>query len=128
MRMLPRTTTQGGLLSNGVRLFGSALALCVILFASFWFAQEHKLNLAWSFFGWSSILFIAAVGRGFRGQYRNPLFLAFFAIWTVVHGAFSVLLIGWVPMVYWLPAFGLELFLGYLVAYRLFGLPRDAKQ
>jgi hypothetical protein len=44
-------------------------------------------------------------------------------VWLVVHGTVATQLAASLPILYWLPVLGAELFIGFLAAYLLFGLP-----
>jgi hypothetical protein len=102
--------------------------ICVIGVAAFILADAYHVNPLWLFLAWNSVGLVAAVGWGFRSHWKRPAFIAFFTVWLTVHAAVVTVLMGWVPIVYWLPLFFLELFIGYLFAYWLFGVPLDHEQ
>ena len=111
-----------------VLLIGLALLVCIVLVSMLWLADEHHVNTVWVLLAWNSIGLVAVVGWGFRRHWRRPAFIAFFLVWLVVHAAVVTALMGWVPMLYWLPIIGVEFFIGYTAAYVLFGLPPDQQR
>jgi hypothetical protein len=119
--------SQLGASGNGFRdkllLFASAILVCVIGVNAVLFAEDHHANKLSIFFGLNAIGFIAVVGRKFPKYWRNPLFILFFLVWLVVHGIVSATLATTLPILYWPPIFAAELFVGFLAAYLLFGVP-----
>jgi hypothetical protein len=105
-----------------VLLVGIALFLCMAGVGSAILGEIYHINSAWIFFAWNSIFLIPIVGRDFRSHRKRPAFIAFFGAWMVLHGAFMVLLTARVPILYWAPFIVSELFVGYFVAYLLFGV------
>jgi hypothetical protein len=103
-------------------LAGTALSLCVIVGGAFLLGEIYHINPGWIFLAWNSIFLLAVVGGDFRGQFRRPRFVAFFALWMVVHGIVMVILTGWVPILYWAPAIFVDLMAGYFAANILFGV------
>jgi hypothetical protein len=109
-------------------LVGSAIVVCVLGVSLFLFAINFRVNTIWVFFALNSIGFIAVVGRKFRYSSKTLPFICFFALWLVVHALVMIALTAWLPLQLWLPMIGLELFVGYLVAYQVFGLPPEEKK
>jgi hypothetical protein len=109
-------------------LVGSAIAVCVIGVSAFLFADNYRVNPVWLFFALNSLGFMAVVGRKFRSYSKTLPFISFFAVWLVVHAAVMIALTGWLPLAFWLPLIGLELFAGYLAAYHFFGPPPAGKR
>src|SRR5579859_5861179 len=103
----------------------AALLACVIGGAAFWLADKYHMNPAWVFLAWNSIFLIPIVGRDFRSHWKTRPFIAFFGVWMVLHGVVMVILTALIPILYWAPFIALELFVGYLFAYLLFGVPPD---
>ncbi len=101
--------------------------VCTLGVSAFWLADDYHVNPIWLFFAFNSIGFILVVVRKFHTHPKTFLFVGYFVLWLVVHGIVVVVLMGWVPFLYWLPIIGLELFVGYLAAYRLFGLPPEGR-
>jgi hypothetical protein len=108
-----------------VVLLGLAVSVCVALIVALWLADRHQVNSVWVLLAWNSIGLIAVVGWGFRRHRKQPSFIAFFIAWLAVHAALVTVLMGWVPMPYWVLAIGVEFFIGYLAAYWLFGINPD---
>lgn len=106
-------------------LVGSAIFVCFVGVSAFVLADSYKLSPAWIFFGLNSIGFVAVVGRKFSSHARSVPFVTFLVIWLIVHSAVMVALTAWFPVLYWLPLIAIELIVGYLAAYRLFGLPQN---
>jgi hypothetical protein len=71
----------------------------------------------------NAIGFIVVVGRTSPDRWKTPSFILFFMVWLVVHGTVATQLAASLPILYWLPVLGAELFIGFLAAYLLFGLP-----
>jgi hypothetical protein len=101
---------------------GVAVLVCATLLSTLWVADTHHDSI-WVLLVWNSIGLVAAVGWSLRRHWRKASFIAFFAAWLVLHAAVTTFLMGWVPILYWAPAIALELFVGYFIAYGLFGLP-----
>ena len=97
--------------------------MCIVGVSAFWLADNYKLSPAWVFFALNSIGFVVVVGRKFQSYSKTLQFVSFLAVWLIFHAAIMVALTDWVPVVFWLPLIGIELFIGYLAAYLLFGLP-----
>lgn len=110
-----------------VLLVGAALILVVISVAAFIFADIFHVNPAWVFLAGNSVAMIPLFVRNFRGQVKRPSFLAFLAGWAIVHGFLMLALMTWVPLLYWIPVLGLEMFAGYIAARLLFGVVASAK-
>lgn len=122
---------QPGASTNGFRdrvlLVSSAILVCVIGVGAFWIADDYHANKLWVFFGLNAIGFIVVVGRKFPNHWQTPSFILFFMAWLVVHGIVAVTLAASLPILYWLPIFGVELFIGFFAAYLLFGVPLDRR-
>lgn len=108
-----------------VVLVVAALAVCAAGVGSFWFAEEYRINPAWFFFTWNSILLIPMFARRFRAQFKRLSFIVFFAVWMCVHGGVILALMRWVSIVYWPIFVLLEFAAGFIAAHSLFGVPFD---
>jgi len=110
-----------------VLLAGAALIIVVISVGSFILADIFHVNPGWVFLAGNSIAMIPLFARNFRGQLKRASFLAFLAGWAVVHGLLVLALMLWAPLLYWIPALGLEMFAGYIAARLLFGVAASPK-
>jgi hypothetical protein len=90
----------GSKFRDRILLFGVALSVCLIGGGVLAFEIYH-INQAWFFFAWSSIFLLPLVGKEFRSYFRQPAFVAFFAVWMTVHGATVVAMIAWASVVLW---------------------------
>ncbi len=70
-----------------ILLFGAALSVCLIGGSVVVAFEIYHINQAWFVFAWSSIFLLPLVGKEFRSYFRQPAFVAFFTVWTCVHGA-----------------------------------------
>ena len=104
-------------------LIASALLVCVVGVGAFWIADDYQADTRWVFFGLNAIGFIVVVGRKFPNQWKTPSFILFFIVWLVGHGIVATQVAASLPILYWLPVFGVELFIGFVAAYLLFGVP-----
>ena len=109
-------------------LICAALLVCVLGGAAFWASEAYHFNPAWVFFAWNSVFLIPIAGWGLRNQWKNGRFISYFGAWMALHGFVVLLLMGFVPMLYWLPTIFVEMFVGYLIAYTLFGLPPKSEK
>jgi hypothetical protein len=105
-------------------LVGAALLVCVLGVGVFFIAIQYHVSTLWIFLAVNSIGFTIVVARQFRGYWKTVSFFAFFALWVLIHTLLLLAALIRGPWPYWLPVFGVELFLGYLAAYWLFGLPK----
>jgi hypothetical protein len=108
-------------------LVASAIIVCVIGVGAFWIAGDSGTGPLWVFFGLNAIGFIVVVGRKFRKHWNTPSFILFFLAWLLLHGIVATMLAASLPILYWLPIFGVELFVGFLAAYLLFGAPSEGQ-
>lgn len=104
-------------------LFGTALLVCLAGGGVVLIFEIYHISQAWFFFAWSSIFLLPLVGKEFRSYFGQRKFIAFFAVWMVVHGATVVGMIAWLPVVMWPVILILELAAGFIAAHRLFGYP-----
>src|SRR6267154_2593970 len=111
-----------------ILLFGAALSVCLIGGGGVLAFEIYHINQAWFFFAWSSIFLLPLVGKEFRSYFRQPAFVAFFAVWMAVHGATVVGMIRWAPAPLWPLVLLLELAAGFIAAHWLFGFPLYQKQ
>jgi hypothetical protein len=125
MAYMPIGKTDQGGLRDKLLLVASAIVVCVIGVGAFWIAGESHTGPLWVFFGLNAIGFITVVGRKFPNHWKAPSFISFFLAWLLVHGIVATILAAAVPFLYWLPIFGVELFVGFLAARLLFGTPGE---
>jgi hypothetical protein len=111
-----------------VFLIGVALLLCVVGVGAFWAADAYHVNPMWVFFLWNSVFMVPIFMKDFRNHLKRPTFVAFLIIWGVIHGLVVVMLMRRTPVVVWLLAISVELFLGYLLADRIFGIRRATRE
>jgi|SRR5690349_8825758 hypothetical protein len=104
-------------------LVASAIVVCIIGLSAFWVAGDSHASPLWVFFGLNAVGFVIVVGRKFPDRWKTPSFILFFLTWLFLHGIVATMLAASVPFLYWLPIFAVELFVGFLAAYLLFGLP-----
>jgi hypothetical protein len=103
-------------------VLGVAVLVCVLGVASFWLADVYHMNEVWIFFALNSILLIPLFAKRFRGHWKRPAFLLFFAGWMAVHGLIILGLMRWVPFLYWPIFILLELMAAFQFASWLFGI------
>jgi hypothetical protein len=107
---------------DSLLLVASALIVCILGVGAFWIAGDSHTGPIWVFFGLNAIGFTVVVGRKFPNRWTTPSFVVFFLVWLLLHGIVATMLAASVPIIYWLPIFGVELFVGFLAAYLLFGV------
>jgi hypothetical protein len=106
-------------------LVASAIIVCIIGVGAFWIAGDSHTGPLLVFFGLNTIGFTGVVARKFPNRWKTPSFILFFLAWLLLHGIVATMLAASVPILYWLPIFGVELFIGFLAAYLLFGVPGE---
>ena len=122
---LDKKPTKSGSLDK-VFLIGSALLVCIFACGAFWIAEVYQINPMWVFFLWNSLGMVLVLKKDFRGQFRKPAFVAFLAVWAVIHGCLVVVLMRRTPVFVWFLAISFELYVGYLLAELMFGIqPRS---
>ena len=114
-------------LLNLALLVSSALILVVLLLGSFWIGDRYHIGFVQLFLGWMSLVFVATIGWDLRNKFRRASFILFFLVWLGVHLLVLVLVVGRTAWFYWLPLLGLELWVGYGVAFRVFGPPASRR-
>lgn len=108
-----------------ILLVATALLFCVIFGAAFWLAADYHVNPAWVFFAANSVLIVPVFVKDFRSQLKRPIFVAYLAVWAVLHGLVMVGLTFWIPFAYW-PLFIIpELTIGIFLANYLFDVLPD---
>ena len=115
-------------LLNLALLVNSALILVVLLLGSFWIGDRYHVGFVQLFLGWMSVAFVATVGWDLRNKFRRASFILFFLVWLGVHLLVLVLVVGGTAWFYWLPLLSLELWVGYSVAFQVFGPPASGRQ
>ena len=66
--------------------------------------------------------------KDFRLHLRRPAFVAFLIVWAIIHGLVVVALMRRTPVAVWFLTISFELFLGYVLADRIFGIRRAPKE
>src|SRR5690242_4311881 len=84
-------------------LVGAALLLIVAGGSAFLFADKYHVSRAWVFAAWSAIFFFLIIGWGYRRRFCEPSFISFFLIWTILHSAVFLLVLGYLGFLYYLP-------------------------
>jgi FtsH-binding integral membrane protein len=110
-----------------VLLVTASLLVCAVSVAAYWAADTYHVGAQWIFFGLNVIGFAAVVGRKFRLHWDNPRFIVFLLLWAAIHAGLIITVGNNIETIYWLPIFGGELFVGYFVAFLVFGLPNESK-
>jgi hypothetical protein len=108
-------------------LAGSALLVAGLGVGFFALADRYHIPPVWIFALGIGGGFIVAVGRSLRSKFRQPLFVVFFVAWLVIHTLVTLLVIKFLTILWVWPASFLELWIGYAVAFWLFGLPPRGK-
>jgi choline-glycine betaine transporter len=90
--------------------------------------QAYHLPSSSNLAAWVGVVFIAGVGRDLRSKLSKPLFIPFFLGWCAVHTVGTIMVIKRFTILSVLPFTVIELFIGYAVAFRLFGLPPESKR
>lgn len=104
---------------NVLLLFGA----WVLLFAAFWVVRSHGINPGWVFAALSAATFFVIVRRGYRRLFRSPEFWGFFVVWTLIHVAVYLAVLGYLGILYYAPIAFLELWVFYTIAVLRFGPP-----
>jgi hypothetical protein len=110
-----------------VFLIAASLTVFVMSVAAYAVAGRYRVGPQWIFFGLNVIGFAAIVGRRFTPHWTNPKFIVFLLLWAALHAGLMITVGDAMEAIYWLPIFAGELFVGYFVAYLIFGLPDDPK-
>ena len=106
-------------------LIAAALVVCVVIVGVFSLTEHYHVNPTWAFLGLNSLLIVPVFVKDFRSQLKRPIFVAYLAVWAVLHGLVMVGLTFWIPFVYW-PIFIIaELTIGILLANYLFDISPD---
>jgi len=90
---------------------------------AFWIADAHHVTAG--LFALVIALSFLPVARPYRRKFGSPDFILFFVAWLMVHTLLSLLVLGYFGLLYYLPFVVLELWVGYVVAFWLFGPPPD---
>lgn len=107
-------------------LLATATIVIVIFGGAFVVTINLNLSPMWVFFPGNAAIVGIVLVRYFKKYLREPYFKLFLAAWAVVHGGLTVFLSRMsVPFAMWPVFFFLELFLGYLFAYFIFGVRRE---
>ena len=80
---------------DGILLVVTALLLCATSVGAFLLADIYHVSPLWVFFAFNSVGLVVILIKDFRGQVRRPKFVAYLAVWAVVHGLLIVGLIHW---------------------------------
>jgi hypothetical protein len=107
-----------------VLLFVIGVPVSVLLF---WVAEELRLGTDSAFGAGMGLVFLWAVGRGYRSKFRDPTFISFFLAWLAIHITIFLLVLRYLGFLYYIPFAALELWAGYHVAIQRFGPPIRSK-
>jgi len=116
----------GGCLDR-LLLFGVAVAVCAVGGVAFWLADAYHVSPWWVFFLWNTVFLVPLLIRDFKGHLKKPVFVAFLAFWGIFHGVAVTALMRWTPFTMWLLGIFLELFVGFILVDRIFGIRRPSK-
>jgi hypothetical protein len=126
---LEPANTPPGIFLDKIRLIVVALLACIIGVAAFVVSQTYHVNSYWLFFALGSVGMVPLLFRNYRTLTKRPAFFLFLTCWVVLHGFIVASLIHRISLVFWIPVFALELLVGYLTAFWLFGVvPSDEIQ
>jgi len=106
-------------------LVGASLLVAAALTAAFWIADERHISPAWLFGAGAALIFFLVVGWGYRRKFRDPAFVSFFLVWTLVHVLVFLSVLAYLGFLWYLPIMVLELWVGYMIAISRFGPPPD---
>ena len=109
--------------SDRLALVGAALGLIGLFVAASLFADKYHASHLWVFGLFTSLGFIAVIGRDFKGRFRSASFVLFFLAWLLVHVLLFAFFLVFFGLLYWALAVPVELAIGYLVARKLFNVP-----
>jgi len=115
-------------LRNSIR--DKALLVVAALFGAGLFAGSFALGAkcqirpAWIFALWLGVGFAVVIGRSLRVKFREPLFMMFFAGWLCAQVLIMLLAISFLTLPFSILVMAFELWIGYALAFRLFGLPQ----
>jgi len=113
----------GSWLRDKMLLIVVSLAVCLIGVGAAILCEILHINLGWFIFAWGAVFLFPLVGKEFRGYFRRPAFVLFFAVWMCVHGATVAAMIAWLSALLWPVVLVLELGLGFTFAHWLFHFP-----
>lgn len=119
--------TRGKKLLDRLALLGCSLLVIAVGGSAFLFADKYQVSEAWVFGAWAAVFFFLIVGWGYRGKFRDPAFVSFFAAWTVVHALVYILVLAYLGFLWYVPIAVLELWVGYTIAIWQFGPPPAAR-
>lgn len=106
-------------------LIGAALLVAGLSTGAALISLACNISPAWLLSFWAGIGFLGVIGKtyGIR-ELRSLRFAAFSAVWLVVHICVFLFVSAYLGFLYYLPFLVAELFLGFMMAIRLFGPPR----
>lgn len=109
-------------------LIGSALLLIGLGVGSFALSDRYHLSDVWVFATWIGIFFVLVIGRSLRSKFRHPMFVAFFIVWLAIHITVIFIVLKYLTILFVYPFIFLDLWIGYALAFWLFGLPSKDKK
>lgn len=109
--------------SDGLKLLGSAVLVILLGISNFALANRYHISAFAVFLGWMAVAFFAVIGKDFRGQLKQPFFLAFFVSWLFVHLLVCVFFLAYFSILHWAVAMIFEVALGYWLAHEIFKVP-----
>ena len=105
-------------------LVGTALLVCIVGMTSLFLGELYGIHQMYILGAFGSVSVIAIFREDFRGHFKKPSFLLFFAMWMVAHGIIVVGLTQ-VPLLYWVPIIALELYVVSIIVDRVFGITSE---
>jgi hypothetical protein len=108
-----------------ILLVGAGIAVAGAGVAAFWVADDHDLTV-WVFGALAVVGFAMVIARtyGLR-RLQSPPFAIFSASWLSIHVFLFLMALGYLGLPYYLPLLVAELWIGFMIAIRLFGPPAN---
>jgi hypothetical protein len=103
-------------------LLVAAFLVVVVGGGMFVTADVYHVNSLWVFLVMLSVGFFGAVGWDYRKEFRRPLFVLFFCVWSLLNFAVFIFIRNYFTLLCYPVALFVEFCLFYATAYWLFGL------
>jgi hypothetical protein len=87
--------------SDRLALVGVALGLIGFFVAASLLADKYHASRLWVFCLFTSLGFIAVIGRDFKGRFRSASFVLFFLAWLLVHVLLFAFFLAFFGLLYW---------------------------
>jgi|HubBroStandDraft_4_1064222.scaffolds.fasta_scaffold1496417_1 hypothetical protein len=109
-------------------LLGAALLVAALSAGAALISEAYDISPAWLLAFWTGIGFLMIIAKSYGvRKFRMPAFAMFSAAWLLVHVCAFLLVLGYLGFLSYLPFLVAELFLGFMTAIWLFGIPaKDA--